>query len=612
MEWIEGKQDKVGLSGPSWSVRVARESDSEWIAEQRHAVYARELGQLSENPSGRYRDALDARNQYLVLERAGERIGFISLTSPDARPFSVHKYFSESDLAFLNEGRWFEVRILTVNARCRRGPGAMLLMYAAYRWVQAHGGTHVVILGRDALGDLYGSLGFQCAGAETQAGDVRYLLMHSEIGRLTDYVEKQQAMFRKLERLVRWELPLAFRSPASCFHGGRFFEAVGDRFDDLSRRNAIINADVLDAWFPPAPAVMEAVRGHLDWVMRTSPPTGCEGLLSVLSEVRGVPASCLVPGAGSSDLIFRAFLRWLKPSSRVLLLDPTYGEYAHVLERVVGCRVERIRLRESNGFQVPLAELECRMREGFDLVVLVNPNSPTGRYLTPAELEPVLRGVPETTRVWVDETYVEYAGVGVSLERFAASAQNVFVCKSMSKVYALSGCRVAYLCGGAAAMEDLRSVTPPWVIGLVSQIAAVRALENPGYYADRYAETHQRRDVLARGLRAAGFEVMDGIANFLLCRLPEGGVSAAEVVQRMAAHGVFIRDVSTMGGALAGRWIRIAVKTERENQRVLWELRRALVRNAEVGGEVADPSVDSRPSALSVRTSADRRHLNGL
>lgn len=139
-------------------------------------------------------------------------------------------------------------------------------------------------------------------------------------------------------------------------------------------------------------------------------------------------------------------------------------------------------------------------------------------------------------------------------------------------------------------MEDLRSVTPPWVVGLASQIAAVRALENPRYYADRYAETHQQRDALARGLRAAGLEVIDGIANFLLCRLPEGGGSASEVIQRMAMHGVFIRDVSTMGGALGDRWIRIAVKSEGENLRVMSELRRALSRDAEMGGEVTNPS----------------------
>jgi len=576
METNDRKWDSASSSVLPWCVRAARASDSAWIAQQRHAVYARELGQLPENTEGCYRDALDERNQYLVLERSGERVGFISLTSPDARPFSVHKYFSKDQLAFLEQGRWFEVRILTLNRCDRRGPGAALLMYAAYRWAQAHGGTHLVILGRDALEDLYRTVGFRGMGVQTKAGSVRYVLMQSAIQVVSTYVEKRRAVFRKLEGLVKWDLPFAFRSPAACFHGGRFFEAVGERFDDLSRRDAIINADVLDAWFPPAPGVLDAVRGHLDWVMRTSPPTGCEGFLSVLADARSVHVSCLVAGAGSSDLIFRAFLRWLTPSSRVLLLDPTYGEYAHVLERVIRCDVERIELRASNGFRVPLAELERRMCEGFDLVVLVNPNSPTGQYLSVAELAPLLRRVPETTRVWIDETYGEYAGRGASLEPFAVSRQNVFVCKSMSKVYALSGCRVAYLCGGAPAMEDLRSVTPPWVVGLGAQIAAVRALEDPDYYAARYAETHQQRGVMARGLRAMGVEVIEGIANFLLCRLADHAPSVAEVVRRMADRGVFIRDVSVMGGPLRGRWIRIAVKSERENVCILRELRRAL------------------------------------
>jgi len=47
---------------------------------------------------------------------------------------------------------------------------------------------------------------------------------------------------------------------AGCFHGEAFFEAVGAGFDDLSRRHWIINADVLDAWFPPAPGVLAALE----------------------------------------------------------------------------------------------------------------------------------------------------------------------------------------------------------------------------------------------------------------------------------------------------------------------------------------------------------------
>src|SRR6266576_385362 len=62
-------------------------------------------------------------------------------------------------------------------------------------------------------------------------------------------------------------------------------------------------------------------------------------------------------------------------------------------------------------------------------------------------------------------------------------SENVIVCKSMSKVYALSGARVAYLCAGPHQLEELRALTPPWVVSLPAQVAAVRALNDPAYYA---------------------------------------------------------------------------------------------------------------------------------
>src|SRR6266542_963020 len=99
--------------------------------------------------------------------------------------------------------------------------------------------------------------------------------------------------------------PLQTRQSEACYHGGAFFTAIGDAFDDLDRRHDVINADVLDAWFPPAPGVLEALRAHLDWLARTSPPTNCDGLVRTIAEVRGMPAECVLPGAGSSDLIYR-------------------------------------------------------------------------------------------------------------------------------------------------------------------------------------------------------------------------------------------------------------------------------------------------------------------
>jgi histidinol-phosphate/aromatic aminotransferase/cobyric acid decarboxylase-like protein len=171
------------------------------------------------------------------------------------------------------------------------------------------------------------------------------------------------------------------------------------------------------------------------------------------------------------------------------------------------------------------------------------------------------------TKVWLDETYVEYVGPDQSLERHAARSSNVFVCKSMSKVYALSGLRVAYLCGPAPHVAALGALSPPWSVSLPGQLAAVFALRDPGYYEDCYRLTHEYRAALADRLEStAGLRVTPSVANFLLLHLPSTGPDAATVLDRCRESGLFLRDVSSMGTGLGPRAIRTAVKTPRENE----------------------------------------------
>jgi len=334
-----------------------------------------------------------------------------------------------------------------------------------------------------------------------------------------------------------------------CFHGGQFFTAVGPDFEHLERAKEIVNADVLDAWFPPAPLVVETLRAHLPWLLQTSPPTHCEGMVAAIAQARGVPEANLLPGSGSSDLMFLALTRWLAEGARVLVLDPTYGEYVHILAHLLRCRVDRFICGPAQGYAIDPDSLAERLQGGgYDLCVLVNPNSPTGLHLDRGRLTEVLAAAPGRTRFWIDETYVEYAGPGQSLESFACASENVVVCKSMSKCYALSGARVAYLCGPERLLAELRRFTPPWVVSLPGQVACVMALKSPDYYARCYAQTH----VLRQGLREALLRlpgiaaVLDSTTNFLLCFLRAGAPSSAQVVALAAREGVFLRDASSM------------------------------------------------------------------
>lgn len=555
---------------------AATASDRERIYQLRHAVYARELGQHHTNDAGRLTDALDPFNEYLVVQLGADIAGFISITPPTSSAFSIDKYFAREALPFAVDATTYEVRLLTVVKPHRGSEVAALLMYAALRWVEARGGTRIVGIGRREVMDLYVRSGLMATEHTVQSGSVTYQLMHATVPGLRQNCDARPGLLARLEERTNWQLPIAFRKPAACFHGGAFFEAIGERFDDLDRRHTIINADVLDAWFPPAPGVIKALTDELPWLMRTSPPTDCAGLIEVIAEARGVRPLNILPGAGSSDLIFRALRHWFTPHSHVLILDPTYGEYAHVLERVIGCTVDRFTLSPGNGFAVDLDRLTTALTDEYDLVVLVNPNSPTGRHIDHGQLVAVLGSAPARTRIWVDETYVEYADRGQSLETFAARSENVIVCKSMSKVYALSGARVAYLCAGAHQLEALRAITPPWVVGLPSQVAAVRALQASEYYAELYCETAVLRAQLAAELESMGWRPLPGIANFLLCELPASGPTAAEVVRACRARGLFLRDAGLMGANLGSRFIRLAVKDRKTNQRMLAILREVM------------------------------------
>ena len=110
-------------------------------------------------------------------------------------------------------------------------------------------------------------------------------------------------------------------------------------------------------------------------------------------------------------------------------------------------------------------------------------------------------------------------------------------------------------------------------ISLPAQVAAVKALDDPDYYAAKYQETHALRRQLAEWLKPLNWEIISGVTNFLLCHLPENGPDAESVVARCRERGLFLRNTATMGTVLGDRAIRIAVKDAATNRRMIEILR---------------------------------------
>lgn len=352
-------------------------------------------------------------------------------------------------------------------------------------------------------------------------------------------------------------------SELHAVHGGDFFQAIGERFDQLQLADDVVSADVLDAWYDPAPSVIESIRAHLPWLIKTSPPTHAEGLREVIAETRGVSVQNLLVGSGSSSLIFILFPQ-LYTGKRVAILDPTYGEYAHVLQ-TIGAEVVRIPL--------PRPSFEPELDQGAEAIkacdgfVLVNPNSPTGVGLERAWVQELLNRTPESCTVWIDETYIDFMPGAQSCEPLVAQHPNLIISKSMSKYYALSGLRIGYLVASTAIVQEAERHSPPWSVGLIAQLAGIRALEAKPYYETRTEMTLRYAAQLSSALTNLGMQVAQPSANYVFAHLPGGGV--ANLCQHCAGELVYIRNCDSLSPTFQDDYLRVAVKEPHHQSRVI-------------------------------------------
>lgn len=364
----------------------------------------------------------------------------------------------------------------------------------------------------------------------------------------------------------------------NAYHGGDFFKAIGEDFTSLSRAKKVVGADVLDAWFDPSPRVVKAIKKHLSFALRTSPPTHCEGLIQSIAKHRGLQESQIIVAGGSSDLMFIALPHFVKSGDHVLILDPTYGEYAHIFTKVLDVKLHQHELRREESFNVHVARLLADVQKiKPSLVVLVNPNSPTGQPLPKVEMIEFLSAIPTEVKVLVDETYVEYVGREQSLEQEVDHFPNLMIIKSMSKTYALSGARVGYLVASSDVIDRLAVFTPPWSVSLIGQIAAVEALNDEKYYDRMYKKTHELREDMCLSLtQVQSIDVLPSVGNFFLIYLKEKRLSAETITKQLRTKDIYLRDCSSMSPQMKDDYIRIAVKDAKTNQRVIRALKKLL------------------------------------
>lgn len=359
-------------------------------------------------------------------------------------------------------------------------------------------------------------------------------------------------------------------------HGSGSMEALQLVLEGNAKRDSVVSADVLDAWYPPSPTVLQKISENLEFLIASSPPTYSEGLKETIALHRGIESKNILVGSGSSSLMFLAIPHLLKSTDRALVPEPMYGEYRHLCEHVIGCGVKDFEI-ELDSMRIDIDRL-ANDAAGCRVIFLVNPNSPTGQVLSADQIEALLDILPTETMLWVDETYIDFfsseQGVNQSVERLVERFENLIVSKSLSKFYALSGLRAGYLAANRNLIQELEQFSPPWSVGTLATVAVDAAMEDAdNYYLNRALETRDLREELTRALleRRIVEKVFSESSNFVLCRLTGG--FAGELVSHLQNMGIYIRDCASLSPRFANDTVRISVLTRDANRKVVAAIR---------------------------------------
>lgn len=479
-------------------------------------------------------------------------VAYVALTPP-GHPKSMSIDDCMNDFAHDNA---YEMRALTVKPSYRGRGLAKLLICSACRYIDASGHGQFMILARKEILPFYRKYNFQTFGHSYFRGKVEYFPGHQNARHVIQcmYNEREYILQIVRDLNVNFNLPFPLMEPSNCVHGGGSIEVT-------HQTNNVLPADVLDAWYSPPPSVVSLFDRDMTWHIRTTPPGIYKDLVLAIAKNRNVDSSHILLGAGSSDLIYRTFLTWLTPQSRVLLITPTYGEYPHILNNVIGChvKVHNMFCAKSKNIVWNAKQVEDDAKD-CDLVIFVNPNSPTGVHIE--NLTELLDNLPTNIRVWIDETYIDFVDPTLSLERYAVKTPNVVVCKSLSKVLGFSGLRIAYLCGSAIQLDAIRLRTPPWIISRITMICTIEALNEWDYYMNRIKETHTYRGLLVEGLKDLGvYVVPNACANFALCIIERADELSDELRNR---YQIYVRT-----GCGIPNSIRITVRSQQEVERCI-------------------------------------------
>ena len=257
-----------------------------------------------------------------------------------------------------------------------------------------------------------------------------------------------------------------------------------------------------------------------------------------VAEQYGLKAENVLTGAGSSAMIDMIGLTFLDDGDEVLFSAPTYGAFADMAYLNGGVPVS-VPVTEEQKFNLPA--MKEKIGEKTKIVVICNPNNPTGTYVPIGELEAFADTLPEDVLLVMDEAYMEFAtepDCCSMVDYMKAHLEKpILVLRTFSKYYAMAGLRVGYALGSEELIGIMRKCSASWNLNVCAQKAAVAGLADQEYYQEQKAKIVEGREYLEKEMAAFGCRVYPSQSNFIYF---DTGKDPAWIQEQLMEKGIRI------------------------------------------------------------------------
>lgn len=357
------------------------------------------------------------------------------------------------------------------------------------------------------------------------------------------------------------------------FHGGNIYKIYREKgMKEILDYSSNINPYGLPKKFERA--VIENLS-----VLEKYPDPDYVELREEIAKTNKVELKNIIAGNGATEIIF-LYMKVLK-AKKILIVSPTFGEYERAMKATLDdIQIDYFKLEEVENFVLNIEKIKMELQKKYDLLVICNPNNPTGQFLSVKELEKILEKCTEVgTKLFVDEAFVEFVEDWgeKSIITTGKNKQNLFVLRAFTKFFAIPGLRLGYgICFDDEFMTKMLEKKEPWSVNNIAELAGKILLQDKEYIEKTNNWIKIEKKYMYENLKEIeGLKTYKTEINFILVRINDEyleKINAQILREKMLEKGILIRDASNFV-YLDNKYFRLAVKDRKNNVRVLGALK---------------------------------------